>query len=105
MDANSMFLRLMSETGIYGLAVFVWLLVRCWIFKPRARSREHWVMSNALACIILLYLLRQGHYFLNGFPFFLWMFFYLYKDNNGELDQSGEKAIDPSVDAPRTLPG
>jgi len=86
MDANSMLLRMFSETGIYGLVVMLLLLTRSWIFKSTARTREHWVMSNALACIILLYLLRQGHYFINGFPFFMWLFFYLKKDNNGELD-------------------
>lgn len=88
MDANSMFLRLMSETGIYGLFIFIMLLIKCWVFKASAKSREHWVMSNALAIIILLYLLRQGHYFLNGFPFFVWMFYYLAKENWGELDES-----------------
>ncbi len=103
MDANSMLLRLMSETGIYGLAVFIMLLVKCWIFKPRAKSREHWIISNALACIILLYLLRQGHYFLNGFPFFLWMFFYLAKDNADELEHEG-KVTEVQEAAPGTVP-
>lgn len=85
MDANSMALRLMSETGIYGLIVMFYILFKCWIFKQRAASEEHWVMSNGIALIIILYLARQGHYFLNGFPFFLWMFFYLAKDNKIEL--------------------
>lgn len=77
MDANSMFLRLMSETGLYGLLVIVSLLVRCWIFKPSAADDEIWVMSNGIALIIIIQLIRQGHYFLNGFPLFLWMFYYL----------------------------
>ncbi len=84
MDANSMALRLMSETGLYGLFVMFFILFKCWIFKQRAASEEHWVMSNGLALIIILYLARQGHYFLNGFPFFLWMYFYLAKDNKIE---------------------
>jgi hypothetical protein len=100
MDANSMLLRLFSETGIYGVAVMLLLLFRNWIFKSTARSREHWVMSNALACIILLYLLRQGHYFLNGFPFFIWMFYYLAKDNRGELDGRKKPEIAPEPDPP-----
>ena len=60
------------------------ILFKCWIFKQRAASEEHWVMSNGIALIIILYLARQGHYFLNGFPFFLWMYFYLAKDNKIE---------------------
>ena len=93
MDANSMALRLMSETGIYGLFVMFCILCTCWIFKPKAASEEHWVMSNGIALIIILYLARQGHYFLNGFPFFLWMYFYLAKDNKIERAlQEGAKA-------------
>jgi hypothetical protein len=76
MDANSMFLRLMSETGLYGLIMFMMLLFRCWVFKQRTADRELWVMSNSLALIIILYLVRQGHYFLNGFPFFIWLYYY-----------------------------
>jgi hypothetical protein len=90
MDANSMALRLMSETGIYGLFVMFFILFKCWIFKQRAASEEHWVMSNGIALIIILYLARQGHYFLNGFPFFLWMYFYLAKDNKIELAAQAE---------------
>jgi hypothetical protein len=85
MDANSMALRLMSETGLYGLSVMFLLLLRCWVFKNTAKDQELWVMSNATAVIILLFLLRQGHYFINGFPFFLWMFFYIAKVNWGEI--------------------
>jgi hypothetical protein len=90
MDANSMALRLMSETGIYGLVVMFFILFKCWIFKQRAASEEHWVMSNGIALIIILYLARQGHYFLNGFPFFLWLYFYLAKDNKIELAAQAE---------------
>jgi hypothetical protein len=85
MDANSMFLRLMSETGLYGLIVMFILLFKSWVFKQRTQDRELWVMSNALAIIILLFLARQGHYFLNGFPFFLWMFFYIGRMNKGQI--------------------
>jgi hypothetical protein len=81
MDANSMFLRLMSETGLYGLSIMILLLFRCWIFKAGAMDDATWVISNSLALIIIIYLLRQGHYFLNGFPLFLWLFYYLHVEN------------------------
>ncbi|MFM2201743.1 MAG: hypothetical protein RL040_943 [Bacteroidota bacterium] len=81
MDANSMLLRLMSETGIYGMAVMILLLIRCWISKPNAIDNETWVMSNGLTIIILVYLIRQGHYFINGFPLFLWLYYYLSVQN------------------------
>lgn len=85
MDANSMFLRLMSETGLYGLFVIFFLLFSSWVFKARTADRELWVMSNGIAIIIILFLARQGHYFLNGFPFFLWMYYYIGKANRGEI--------------------
>jgi hypothetical protein len=85
MDANSMFLRLMSETGIYGLAVIILLLFKSWILKSNAIDDETWVMSNGLAIIILVYLIRQGHYFINGFPLFLWLYYYLSIQNKAEM--------------------
>lgn len=81
MDANSMFLRLMSETGLYGLIMMISLVIRCWVFKSNSADKETWVISNGLALIIIIYLIRQGHYFINGFPLFLWMFYYLYVQN------------------------
>jgi hypothetical protein len=81
MDANSMFLRLMSETGVYGLGIIILLLFRSWISKSNAIDNETWVMSNGLTIIILVYLIRQGHYFLNGFPLFLWLYYYLSVQN------------------------
>ncbi len=87
-DANSLFLRLMSETGIYGLSLMLFLLFRCWVFSPRAFERENWVMSNGLVIIIVIYLVRQGHYFYNGFPFFLWMYYY-----NFEINASNRKRV------------
>ncbi|MFM7813303.1 MAG: hypothetical protein ACKO66_02175 [Flavobacteriales bacterium] len=111
MDANSMLLRLMSETGAYGLFVMILLLIRSWIFKPRSADDVNWVMSNGLAMIILIYLIRQGHYFLNGFPLFLWMFYYLSVQNKREfaelkaMNRATEKAKFVSAnDAGPTLP-
>jgi hypothetical protein len=105
-DANSMALRLMSETGLYGLIFMLVFIVKCWIFKPRAATTEVWVMSNALILIILLYLFRQGHYFLNGFPFFLWLFYYTWRDNkakkeaNSELASNGPEQLETNVLVP-----
>jgi hypothetical protein len=78
----------MSETGIYGLSLMLFLLFRCWVFSPRAFERENWVMSNGLVIIIVIYLVRQGHYFYNGFPFFLWMYYY-----NFEINASNRKRV------------
>lgn len=107
MDANSMFLRLMSETGIYGLGVMILLLFRSWILKPRAIDDETWVMSNGLAIIILIYLIRQGHYFLNGFPLFLWLHYYLSVQNRAAMviKKAEIKAAETAQFRPATVQG
>lgn len=80
-DANSMFLRLMSETGLYGLILIITFLLRNWVMRSRTDKREFWVISNSCGLVVLLYLLRQGHYFLNGLPFFMWLFYFVAKQN------------------------
>lgn len=99
MDANSMLLRLMSETGVYGLSIMILLLVRCWIFKGNAIDDTTWVMSNSLAIIIFIYLLRQGHYFINGFPLFVWLYFYLHVQNKDAMaiQRAKTKAADNAL--------
>jgi len=74
-DANSLFLRLVSETGLMGLLFFFIIVVRCFVGNP-GTGDTHWIVSGAILVLILLYLLRQGNYFLNGFPFFLWLYYY-----------------------------
>jgi len=85
MDANSMLLRLLSETGLYGVFFMLYILIKNLVFRWRSADEEYWLMSNGIALIVLIYLLRQGHYFINGFPLFLWMHFYLGKINRNEL--------------------
>lgn len=92
-DANSMFLRLMSETGLYGLVFIFVFLIRCFVMKSRSADDEMWLISNAAAMIIILYLARQGHYFLNGFPFFLWLYYFTWKQNKEALFVQDEEAV------------
>jgi hypothetical protein len=80
-DANSMALRLMSETGIVGLMFFAYFFLSNWVLKGWTLKDEYWVISNACFLIIALQLLRQGNYFYCGFPFFLWLYYYTKKAN------------------------
>jgi hypothetical protein len=68
-DANSMFNRLLSETGVAGVGLFLLLIFKSFIRKNDdiPFNNPHWILLN---------LLRQGHYFLNGFPFFVWLYYY-----------------------------
>ncbi len=76
-DANSMFLRIVSESGLMGVVLLIWFLYRFYI-PPNTNSQEHyWVYSNGILVLIALFLFRQGHYFINGFPFFALLYAYL----------------------------
>ncbi|MGZ3864409.1 MAG: O-antigen ligase family protein [Bacteroidia bacterium] len=75
-DANSMFFRLMSETGLSGLIFLFFLIFTCFVGYNGDDGDNYWIVSGAVLVIILLYLLRQGNYFLNGFPFFVWLYYH-----------------------------
>lgn len=75
-DANSMLLRLISETGIFGVAIFLVIIIKCYVKRDREYDTYHWLVSNSILIMILLNLFRQGHYFLNGFPFFVILYYY-----------------------------
>ena len=75
-DANSMLLRLISETGIFGVLIFLVIIFKCYVKRDVENLSYHWLISNALLILILLNLFRQGHYFLNGFPFFVILYYF-----------------------------
>lgn len=75
-DANSMLLRLISETGIFGVTIFLIIMAKCYVKRDEENESYHWLISNGILIMILLNLFRQGHYFLNGFPFFVLMYIF-----------------------------
>jgi hypothetical protein len=80
-DANSLFLRLLSETGMVGILFILIFIVKFYVNRSRNNPESrHWIIGNAVLVIIILYLLRQGNYFINGFPLFMWIYYYNYKN-------------------------
>lgn len=76
-DANSLFLRLGSETGLLGIVLAFAFICR---FYLRGSDDKHLqIVNNAAFIMLIMYLLRQGHYFVNGFPFFIWLYYLSYK--------------------------
>jgi hypothetical protein len=75
-DANSMLLRLISETGLFGVSIFIIIMIKCYVKRDKNNVTFHWLVSNAILIMILLNLFRQGHYFLNGFPFFVILYYF-----------------------------
>ena len=79
-DANSMLLRLISETGLFGTFFMLGLTFKCFVNRQRMPDAPDtfWIISGAILTMIVVNLLRQGHYFLNGFPFFIWLYYFNY---------------------------
>lgn len=75
-DANSMLLRLISETGMFGVSIFLFIMIKFYVKRDEKYDTYHWLVSNGILIMILLNLFRQGHYFLNGFPFFVLLYIY-----------------------------
>lgn len=75
-DANSMALRLLSETGAFGILLFLGFLIKNNVSKKMDENPIYWLVSGALLLCILLNLIRQGNYFLCGFPFFMWFYYF-----------------------------
>jgi hypothetical protein len=97
-DANSMALRLMSETGLVGLIIFGLFFVFNWLHKPFAVNDEYWIINNACFLIISLQLLRQGNYYYCGFPLFIWLYYYSKKRNREEsIPEAKEFKFKPNV--------
>lgn len=88
-DAGSLFARLLSETGIFGIVSFFLFIVVCYIRKREDVSGELWVISNAIVCMFFIKLLRTGHYFFDGFFFFFWTYYFAKKQvlilRNGDM--------------------
>lgn len=69
-DASSMMLRILSELGLFGGFLVILFLYRNHI--PRVpEDPVLWIISTALFVTLIMQLLRQGNYILNGFPFFV----------------------------------
>lgn len=101
-DANSMFLRLMSETGLFGL-IFMFLFIRNNYVKKQVdfdteTNEPLWLISNAVLVIILLQLARQGNYTFSGFMAYMWLYYYVGKQQQETISvNETEKVNLPST--------
>lgn len=92
-DANSMLLRIISETGLFGV-IFTFLFIRNNYVKRKDYDFEndyHWLISNAVLVLILLQLARQGNYTFGGFMAYAWLYYYTKKDYAKLLENEEDK--------------
>lgn len=78
-DGNSLFVRLCTETGLLGLFFVLIICFRGFIYKideNRSELNIHKIISQSLFTIIILTLIRQGNYMLNGLPFIFLLYYF-----------------------------
>jgi len=75
-DAASLFLRLLSETGLLGLAIFFIFILKFHIKRQSINLGCLWIVNNAVLLMFIIKLIRMGHYFADGFLFFIWMYYF-----------------------------
>ena len=87
-DANSLFLRLLSETGLFGLLLIFYFIFKFRVLKKNDKSGYLWLISNAILAMFLIRLLRYGHYFVGGFFFFFWLYYFAGRSNMLKMQNS-----------------
>ena len=76
-EAASMLLRLMSETGLLGLVLVIGFILKCHVgFTKNPSAINHILISDGILSLFFIKLLRSGHYFNTGLPFFVLIYYY-----------------------------
>ena len=78
-DGNSLFIRLCTETGLLGVFFILLLIYNGFIYKIDQQNDNHIIrktISHALFVLLVLVLVRQGNYMLNGLPLLFMMYYF-----------------------------
>jgi hypothetical protein len=89
-DANSMFVRLMSETGLLGLGLFFIFLFKYFILRKGYADpdlRDYTLINQSIFIWFIVRLVRTGNYFGNGF----FLFFFIYYISKKIIDNKRKK--------------
>lgn len=74
-DANSLFTRMVSELGIFGVCLVIFLLI-----KASVVFTTYDYISQGIFIYLLLKLFRDGHYFPPELFFFIWLCYFSVKE-------------------------
>ena len=88
-DGNSLFVRLCTETGLFGILFILYLILNGFIYNLKIYNDDmmyHKIISQALFVLIILVLIRQGNYMLNGLPLLFLMYFFNYTQYQEKLN-------------------
>ncbi|MCC6817672.1 MAG: O-antigen ligase family protein [Bacteroidia bacterium] len=81
-DANSMFVRLMSETGLMGLILFFTFMFKNFLFRKGYDNpllRDYILINQSIFIWFIVRLVRTGNYFGNGFFLFFFLYYLSYR--------------------------
>lgn len=95
-DGNSLFIRMLSETGLLGL-----FMVFLYIFKFRLKKKMvtspqtylYLIINQAVFIVFVIRLIRTGNYIGQGFFFFFFMYYFTYT-----LTQKEMKVVETNTD-------
>ena len=88
-DACSLLVRLFSETGLLGVIMAIYFVIR---YRLKLKENDSLpVISHAILVLFIVQLLRQGHYFYNGFLLFGWLYYFSNRIYNKEKSFSVSK--------------
>ena len=88
-DANSLFLRLVSDFGIIGFVLICFTLYRSSV----CFTTNQMYFAQGVFIYFLLKLFRDGHYFPPELFFFIWLFYYSFKEfNASRITQNGYRS-------------
>jgi hypothetical protein len=92
-DACSLFLRLLSETGVLGLILLTFYLFKFGVNRKNSADNINWIISKALLVYFLCALLRQGNYLHSGLPLYILLYYYVYFVNKRNSDRLGVRPL------------
>jgi len=78
-DGNSLFVRLCTETGLIGLIFIILIIINGFIYKVDSNNPEmveHKLISQSIFVLLVLVLIRQGNYMLNGLPLMFLLYYF-----------------------------
>ena len=86
-DGNSLFIRLCTETGLIGIILMMFFCAKNLIIESDKNEKfeVRYVISNAIFILIVLTLMRQGNYMLNGLPLMFLMYYYNNHQNQNQF--------------------
>ena len=92
-DGNSLFVRLCSETGLLGLFFVIIIIIKGFVNNPSFNLEidRHKVISHAILVFIILVLIRQGNYMLNGLPLMFLLYHYNRVSYNEKINSLNEE--------------